>query len=102
MRVRPADPHARGPGQVPQPPGRCVPVHPGAAAVEQDRSRCPACDRAVDRPPDSGRQRDEHDLGALAADAQHPVAVLLAQVGDVGAASGSAHKARKHRKSECA
>jgi hypothetical protein len=25
-------------GEVPQPAGGCVPVHPGAAAIEQDRS----------------------------------------------------------------
>jgi hypothetical protein len=42
-------------------------------------------DRAVDSPADGGRQRDQDDLGALAADAQYPVAVFLAQVGDVGA-----------------
>jgi hypothetical protein len=33
----------------------------------------------------TARQRDQDDLGAFAAHAQHPVAVLLAQVGDVGA-----------------
>ena len=31
-----------------------------------------------------GRQRDQNDLGALAAHAQHPVAMFLAEVTDVG------------------
>ena len=42
-------------------------------------------DRPVDGPADRWRQRDQDDLGALAAHAQHPVAVLLAEVGDVRA-----------------
>jgi hypothetical protein len=40
--------------------------------------------RAVDRPPDRGRQRDEDDLGALADHPKHPVAVPFTEVGDVG------------------
>ena len=60
-------------------------VHPGAAAVEQDRAARSVSDRPVDGPPDRGRQRHQDDLGALAAHAQHPVAVLFAEVGDVGA-----------------
>jgi hypothetical protein len=69
------------PGELVQAVGSCVPVHPGTAAVEQDRSAragsgCPA---------DCGRQRDQDDLGALAAYAQDPVAVFLAEVGNVGA-----------------
>ena len=38
----------------------------------------PGC--PVDGPADGGRQRDQDDLGALAAHAQHPVAVLFARV----------------------
>jgi hypothetical protein len=49
-------------------------------------------DRAVDGPPDGWRQRDLDDLGALAADAQHPVAVFFAGVGDIRG-TGSARKA---------
>jgi hypothetical protein len=64
--------------------GGGVPVHPGAAAVEQDRSADPACDGAVDRAADRRRQRDQDDLGALAAHTQDTVIVFLAQVGDVG------------------
>jgi hypothetical protein len=63
--------------------GGGVAVHPGAAAVEQDWPAGPGADRAVDGPPYGWRQRDQGDLGAFAADAQHPVAVLLTQVGDV-------------------
>ena len=72
-------------GEPPQAAGRRVPVHPGAAAVEQDRPAGPAGDRLVDGPADGWRQRDQDDLGAFTAHAQHPVAVLLAQVGDVRA-----------------
>src|SRR5690349_15704948 len=53
----------------------------GAAAVEQDRPAYAVAVRPVDGPADRWRQRNQHDL---AAQAQHPVAVLLAQVGDVG------------------
>ena len=42
-------------------------------------------DCPVDGPADGWRQRDQDDLGALAAHAQHLVAVLLTQVGDVRA-----------------
>ena len=41
--------------------------------------------RPVDGPADRWRQRDQDDLGALAAHAQDPVAVFLAEVGDVRA-----------------
>ena len=41
-------------------------------------------DGLVDGPPHGRGQWDQHDLGALAAHAQHPVAVLFAEVGDVG------------------
>ena len=47
--------------------------------------RGPVPDGAVDGPADRWRQRDEHDLGALAAHPQHPVAVFLAEVADVSA-----------------
>jgi hypothetical protein len=60
-----------------------VAVHPGATAVEQDRPVRSAADRVVDGPADGGRQRDQDDLGAFAADAQHPVPVLFAEIGDV-------------------
>jgi hypothetical protein len=42
-------------------------------------------DRTVDAPPDGRGQRDQDDFGALAAYAQHPVTVLVAEVGDVRA-----------------
>ena len=85
MRVGPADPHSRGSGQIAQPAGGGGPVHPASAAVEQDRSGGPAAHRALDGPSDSGRQRHEHYLGALAADPQYAVPMLLAEVGDVRA-----------------
>jgi hypothetical protein len=79
--MRPGDPDTSGLGKLMQAAGGRVPVHPGAAAVEQDR---PA--RAVaGRPADRWRQRDQDDLGALAAYPQDPVAVLLAEIGDVRA-----------------
>ena len=62
-----------------------MPVHPGAAAVEQDRSGGPVADGAVDGAADRGRQRDEDGLVALADDAQDAVAVFFAEVVDVRA-----------------
>jgi hypothetical protein len=85
MRVGPADPHSRGSGQVAQPAGGGVPVHPGSAHVEQDRPGGPAVHGALDGPSDSGRQGHQHHLAALAADPQYAVPVLLAEVGDVRA-----------------
>ena len=38
---------------------------------------------AVDSPPDRWRERKEDDSGALAAHAEHPVAVLFAEVGNI-------------------
>jgi hypothetical protein len=61
-----------------------VPVHPGASAVDQDRPSRAAADGLVDGPADCGRQRDQDHLAALATHAQDPVAVLFAQIGDVG------------------
>ena len=72
-------------GEPAQAAGGRVPVHPGAAAVEQYRPVSAVGYRPVDGPADGWRQRDQDDLGALAAHAQHPVAVLLAEVGDVRA-----------------
>ena len=60
-------------------------VHPGAAAVEQDRPAGPGADGSVDGSPDRWWQQDQDDLGAFAAYAQHPVAVFFAEVGDVRA-----------------
>jgi hypothetical protein len=60
-----------------------VAVHPHAAAVEQDRPANAIADGPADRPPDRRRQRDQNNLGAFAAHAQYPVAVLFAEVGGV-------------------
>ena len=46
-----------------------------------------AADGLVDGPPDGWWQRDEDDLGSLAAYAQDPVTVFFAEVGDVRAGS---------------
>ena len=85
VRMSPGDLDAGGFGESPQTAGGRVPVHPPAAAVEQDRSARAVRDRTVDGPADRWRQRDQDDLGAFAAYAQHPVAVLFAEVGDVRA-----------------
>jgi hypothetical protein len=83
--VRPADPHPGGFSEPLQAAGGGVAVHPGAAAVEQDRPTGAGANRLIDRPPDGWRQGDQDDLGAFAAHAQHPVAMLFTQVGGVGA-----------------
>jgi hypothetical protein len=85
VRVRPGDLYASSSGEPPQAPRGRVAVHPGAAAVEQDRAAGAGADCPVDGSPDGGRQRDQDDLGAFPAHAQHPVAVLFAEVGDVRA-----------------
>ena len=72
-------------GEPPQAPGSRVAVHPGAAAVEQDGPEGAGTDGPADSSPDGWRERDQDDLGAFAAHAQHPVAVLFALVGDVRA-----------------
>jgi len=63
-----------------------VAIHPGAGAAAQDGPTGAAVDSAVNRPLDGWRQRLLHDLVALAVHAQHVVAVLVAEVGDVRAA----------------
>ncbi len=83
--VWPGDPYACVLGEVAQAAGGGVPVHPGAAAVEQDRPAGPVRDGAVNGPADCRGQRDQDHLGALAAYAKDAVAVFFAQVGDAGA-----------------
>ena len=84
--MHPRQPHAGLVGEVPQPAGGGMTVHPCVAPVAQQRALGAHVDGAVDRPPYRGRQRDQHDLGALADHPQHPVAVLRAKAGDVGGA----------------
>ena len=62
-----------------------MPVHPGAAGVEQERPVAAAGDGVVDGAVDRGWERDEDGLAAFAEDAQDAVAVLFAEVGDVEA-----------------
>ncbi len=83
--MRPGHLDPSGLGEVVQAAGGRVPVHPGAAAVEQDRPARARADRPVDGPADRGRQRHQDNLGALAAHPQDPVAVLLAEIGNIGA-----------------
>jgi len=85
-RVRPGDPDACRFSLAPQAAGGQVAVHPGAAAVEQDRGAGTGADRAVEGAADCWRERDQDDLGAFAAHPQHSVAVFCAEVGDVGCA----------------
>ncbi len=84
MRVCPGDLDACGFGEVAQAPGGRVPVHPGTAGVQQDRPADRGGHRPVDGPADRWWQRDQDDLGTFAAYPQDPVAVFLAEVGDVG------------------
>lgn len=62
------------------------PVHPPPPQVEQDWPRGAVTHRVVDGLPDRWRKRHQNDLGAFADDAQHPVPVLLTDIGDVPAA----------------
>jgi hypothetical protein len=54
VRVRPRDPHPGGLGEAPQAAGGCVAVHPGAAAVKQDRSASAGADRRSMARPTAG------------------------------------------------
>ena len=72
-------------GEAAQAAGGRVPVHPRTAVVQQDRPADPGGYRPVDGPAGRGRQRDQDDLGALAAYAQNPVTTFLADFGDVRA-----------------
>jgi hypothetical protein len=81
--VCPGDLDASVRGEVPEAAGGCMPVHPGAAGVQQDRPAGSGACGPVESPADRGWQRDQDDLGALAAHAQHPVAVLLTEVSDI-------------------
>jgi hypothetical protein len=86
VRMWPGNTHTSSFGQPPQAASSGVSVHPGAAGVDQDRPASTDVDRPVDGPPDGRRQRDQDDLGAFAAHTQHTVAVLFADISDVGAA----------------
>jgi hypothetical protein len=59
-------------------------VHPGPAAVQEDRPAVSAADGAVDCPAYCGWQGDEDDLGSFAAYVKDPVTVLIAEVFDAG------------------
>jgi len=72
-------------GEASQPTGRAVPVHPGAARGQPDRSGGPLVDGPLDGPCDGWGKRHQGDLVALAMHAENPVAVLLAEVVDVTA-----------------
>jgi hypothetical protein len=79
----PRHPDASRGGEVLEPAGGGVAVHPGAEDVAQDRPVGAVVDGAVDRSRYSWWKRDEHDLAALAVHAQDPVAVFLTQIADV-------------------
>jgi hypothetical protein len=79
-------PDASAVGQVLEPSGRRVSVHPRPVDVAQNRAGVAAVDRLVDGSGDGRRERDEDDLAALASHAQNAVAVFFAEVADAGAA----------------
>jgi hypothetical protein len=82
--VHPGHSDSRGRREVLEPTGRCVPLHPGAAAVAEDRTAGPFVGSPVKRPPARRlAAAGEDDFAALTADAQQAVAVLFAEVGDV-------------------
>jgi hypothetical protein len=78
--MRPGDRHSRGLGEAPQAARGRMTVHPRAAPVEQDRPASTRTDRPVNGPADGWRQRDQDDLAAFAAHAQHPVAMFFAEI----------------------
>jgi hypothetical protein len=85
VRVDRRHPHPGCLGQGAKPAGRSVPVHPGAASVEQDRSGDPLTDRLIESSADGRRQWDEDGLAAFAEDPEDAMAVFLTKVGNVQA-----------------
>jgi len=66
------------------PPG-AVPVQAATVGVEEDRPFYALADGQVDRPGCARRERDRHDLAALAGDHERPVTALHAQRLDIRA-----------------
>jgi len=64
MWMSPVDLDSRCLGEPPEPSGGCMPVHPRAVAVEQDRPGVTVIRGAVDGPADRRGQRDQYDLAA--------------------------------------
>ena len=85
VRMHPREVDSGVAGEVTQPPGGGVAVHPSAPLVEQQRTASSITAGAVDRSADGRWQRYEDDLSALAPDSEHSVAVLLAEIVDVRA-----------------
>jgi hypothetical protein len=83
IRVDRRHPHARRLSQRAQTAGGGVPVHAGAAGVEQDRTSGPVADRLVEGSADRRRKGHQDGLASFPEDAQDAVAVLFAEVGDV-------------------
>jgi hypothetical protein len=83
--VHPAEADAGVAGEVAEPPGRGVPVHPLPACVQEERSGISFASGPFDGPTDGERHRGQDDLAAFAADSQYAVAVLLTEVLDIRA-----------------
>ena len=83
--VHPGHPDPGGLGQVLEPTGRGVPVHPGTQGVAEDRPVVVAVDSLIDGAGHRWGQGHEDDLAALPANLEHPVPVLFAEIPDVGA-----------------
>jgi hypothetical protein len=81
--VHPREADASDGCELAQSPGCDVPVHPGAASVEQERSTGAIAGRPLDGAADRGRQRHQDDFAALVRHPQDPVPVLFAEVVDV-------------------
>jgi hypothetical protein len=86
VRVHSRQPDPRILGQIHEPAGGGVPVHPPIGGAAQDRPLLAPVGGVLDRAGHRWRQGDQDGLAALAADLQHTMAVLLAEVGDVRAA----------------
>ncbi len=71
-------------GEVVKPPGGGVSVHAGAAPVEQQCPDCSIASSSIDGPAHRRWQWDKDDLAALASDSENAVAMLFAEVVNVG------------------
>lgn len=76
--------HTRPFREAPDDPRRGVTIEPSAVHAEEDRTLEPVPDGEIDGTSRSRRERDGHDLAALPADQQHPVAPFETEILDVG------------------
>jgi hypothetical protein len=83
VRVHPGHPDSGRCGEVPEPAGCGVAVHPRPVNVAQDRPAVAVLDGPVEGSGHRWWERDQDDLAAFAAHAHDAVAVFFSEIADV-------------------